>query len=240
MTTKPPQPPSRPKKTRKPRNWRDHAATPTPYNPLELDNLGRSVAQALLQQNPESLGSVTWMIGAGVYALYYSGNNSHYQAISGTDKPIYVGQARPEGTRKGNFDPSKVSCPLWDRLDEHRESIDQVESLNVADFTVRYLVAIEAFVALAERVMINDSRPVWNTIVDGFGNHNPGVPRRKDGRRPPWDELHPGRWWSHPHNMPTPSRVTAEMSRQRIVDHFAGKAVPELADEGIEADDGAR
>ncbi|MEV6363196.1 Eco29kI family restriction endonuclease [Nocardia asteroides] len=234
MTT----PPSKPKKARKSKNWRVGAAEPTPYNPLDLVNLGRSVERELLLRDPEPLGSVQLMIGAGVYALYYDGDNPLYQAIRGTETPIYVGQARPKGTRKGNVDPSDTGCPLWDRLYEHRESIEQTGDLDVKDFSVRYLVAIEVFVALAEGVMINDSRPVWNSVVDGFGNHDPGGPRRKDGMRPPWDELHPGRWWSHPDNMPTPSSVPAAMSRQRIMDHFAGKAVPELPDEdvSVEAD----
>lgn len=231
-----PRPPDRPKKARKPKNWRENAATPTPYNPLDLVNLGRSVERELLQRDREPLGSVALMTGAGVYALYYTGDNPLYKTIRGTEKPIYVGQARPEGTRKGNVDASKIGCPLWDRLHEHKESIDQVASLDVADFAVRYLVAIEVFVALAEGVMINDSRPVWNTVVDGFGNHDPGAARRKDGRRPPWDELHPGRWWSHPLHMPTASLIPAESSRQRVTDHFAGKIVPELSSDGIEVE----
>ncbi|MGW4644967.1 Eco29kI family restriction endonuclease [Kitasatospora sp. NPDC004289] len=50
------------------------------------------------------------MFGAGVYALYYTGAHPLYQAIRGTEKPIYVGQARPEGTRKGNADPKVSPC----------------------------------------------------------------------------------------------------------------------------------
>ncbi|MFJ1938129.1 Eco29kI family restriction endonuclease [Kitasatospora sp. NPDC088160] len=228
MTTPPERWPSKP---RKPRNWRAHALTPKPYNPLDLENLGRSVERELLKHDPEPLDSIKIMMGAGVYALYYTGSHPLYQAISGTETPIYVGQARPEGTRKGNVDPSKVSCPLWDRLGEHRMSIEQVEDLDVADFKVRYLVAIEAFVSLAERVMIMDARPVWNSVVDGFGNHDPGADRRRTGKRPPWDELHPGRWWSHPHHMPTPSLIPPEQSRQRIVAHLAGEVVPLILDE---------
>ncbi|MFC4125197.1 Eco29kI family restriction endonuclease [Nocardia rhizosphaerae] len=236
MTT-PPLPPPKPKKPRKPRGWRAKATKPQPYNPLDLVNLGRSVERELLLRDTEELGSVELMLGAGVYALYYDGDHSLYQAISGTETPIYVGQARPKGTRKGNVDPLDDGCPLWDRLAEHRQSIEQAVDLEVKDFTVRYLVAIEVFVALAEGVMINDSRPVWNSVVDGFGNHDPGAARRKDGRRPPWDELHPGRWWSHPHNMPTPSLIPPASSRQRILDHFAGKPVPELPTDDIEVED---
>ncbi|WP_231873184.1 MULTISPECIES: Eco29kI family restriction endonuclease [Kitasatospora] len=219
-------PPERwPSKPVKPKNWQAKALEPTPYNPLELDNLGRSVELELLKHTPERLDSIAIMKGAGVYALYYTGSHPLYQAIRGTERPIYVGQARPVGTRKGNADPSKIGCPLWDRLGEHRISIEQVEDLNITDFKVRYLVAIEAFVSLAERVMIKDARPVWNSVIDGFGNHDPGAERRRTGKRPPWDELHPGRWWSHPHHMPTPSLMSPEQSRQRIAAHFAGETV---------------
>lgn len=217
-------PKSRPAKPAKPAKWRDCALTPEPYNPLDLENVGRSVEAALLRHDPEPLGSIEIMIGAGAYALYYTGPNELYASISSDDciTPIYVGQARPEGTRKGNTDPSKVSAPLWDRLGEHRISIEQVHDLDVAHFKVRYLVAIEAFVSLAERVMIKDKRPVWNVVVDGFGNHDPGAKRRTSGKRPPWDALHPGRWWSHPLNMPTASLISADESRRRLAAHFKG------------------
>ncbi|MDH2408277.1 Eco29kI family restriction endonuclease [Streptomyces chitinivorans] len=178
------------------------------------------------------------MYGSGVYALYYNGPHELYAPISSPECriPIYVGQARPQGTRKAVVDNSEASVALWDRLvKDHKSSIEQVHDLEVEHFLVRYLVAIEAFVSLAERVMIRRYRPVWNSIVDGFGNHDPGKPRRKTGRRPPWDELHPGRWWSHPLNMPTPSRVPANLSRDRVRAFFAGQLSEEDI-EGIEAE----
>ncbi|MFE2046713.1 Eco29kI family restriction endonuclease [Streptomyces sp. NPDC059477] len=223
--TQPPEstPARYPGKPKKPRKWRTRARTLTEYNPLDLDNLGRSVAEALTRCVPEPITDVEIMFGAGVYALYYTGDNSLYEAISNPDceVPIYVGQARPQGTRKGVVDPAKQTCPLWDRIGEHRVSLEHAEGLDVADFKVRYLVAIEAFVSLAERALIRGHRPVWNRTVDGFGNHDPGANRRGDGARPPWDELHPGRWWSHPLHMPKPSTVAADESRARIAAHFA-------------------
>lgn len=210
-------------KSRKPRNWATLAQRPEPYNPLVLVNLGRSVELALLATDPVPLTSVPLVVGAGVYAIYYHGPHPLYQLISDQDGrvPIYVGKAVPAGGRKGLVDESKDGTPLWDRLQEHKESLEQVHDLDESDFSVRYLVAVDVFVPLAERVMIRQLRPVWNVVVDGFGNHDPGAPRRREGQRPPWDELHPGRWWSLPANMPTPSLVSVDESRTRIGRHLA-------------------
>ncbi|MFD3991921.1 Eco29kI family restriction endonuclease [Streptomyces sp. NPDC058583] len=199
---------------------------------MDLDNLGRSMEAELLTREPVPLSSVPPIYGSGVYVLYYVGPHPLYQEISdpACSQPIYVGQARPEGVRKGTRS-EKPGVKLWDRLFLHRRSIDQVYDLEADHFMVRYLVSIEAFVSLAERVMINHYRPVWNSVVDGFGNNDPGAPRRKTGARPAWDELHPGRWWSHPKSMPTPSNTPAEVSRTRVRALLEGK----LSDSELES-----
>ena len=38
-------------------------------------------------------------------------------------------------------------------------------------------------------------QPLWNTTVDGFGNHDPGAGRHEQAISE-WDVLHPGRPWS--------------------------------------------
>ncbi|MFI8193195.1 Eco29kI family restriction endonuclease [Streptomyces sp. NPDC085946] len=211
------------KKSSKPRNWKSQAERPKPYDPLALLNLGRSIELTLLEQAPVPITDVPLMIGAGVYAIYYTGEHELYQPIvwDYCRTPIYVGKAVPAGGRKGLVDDTKDTTALWDRIQEHRESLEQVSDLDVNDFMVRYLVAVEVFVSLAERVMIQQFKPVWNVVLDGFGNHDPGARRRRDGQRPPWDELHSGRWWSTPENMPNPSMITADESRRRIREHFS-------------------
>ncbi|MER7908632.1 Eco29kI family restriction endonuclease [Streptomyces sp. NPDC096068] len=222
-----PSPQKPPQKPRKSKTWRKAAEErhSAPYNPLDLENLGRSVEAELLSRDPEPLDEVSPVYGSGIYALYYCGSNPLYAKISSPDcrTPVYVGQARPTGVRKGTAEEKPDSTTLWDRIYEHKQSLLQVHDLKVSDFRVRYLVAIEAFVSIAERVIIRHYRPVWNSIVDGFGNHDPGANRRKDSYRPAWDELHPGRWWSHPDYMPTPSKTPAAVSRSRIQDLLAGK-----------------
>ncbi|WP_405615046.1 Eco29kI family restriction endonuclease [Streptomyces sp. NBC_01508] len=216
-----------PKKPGKTKSWHAKAAAGRhlPYNPLELESLGRSMEAQLMLCTPESLADVGPVYGSGIYALYYTGPNTLYSEISSPncEHPVYVGQARVTGVRKGRALENPDSVVLWDRLYEHRRSISQAHDLEVDDFQVRYLVAIEAFVSLAERVIIKHYHPVWNSIVDGFGNHDPGANRRPKSKRPAWDELHPGRWWSHPDNMPTPSKTPASLSRKRVRDLLSGK-----------------
>lgn len=45
---------------------------PLPYNPLDKQNLGASVAEALLGRKVRPLGSITRFGGAGIYAIYYT------------------------------------------------------------------------------------------------------------------------------------------------------------------------
>ena len=136
-----------------------------------------------------------------MYALYYKGGFSAYRPISLKSKPerevpIYVGKAVPAGARKGGFGldvaPGTV---LYGRLAEHADSIRQVENLDSSDFLCRYLVVDDIWIPLGESLLIQMFSPVWNRLIDGFGNHDPGKGRHQ-GQKPPWDVLHPGRAWA--------------------------------------------
>jgi hypothetical protein len=67
-------------------------------------------------------------------------------------------------------------------------------------------------VPLGESAVIRQHRPVWNVIVDGFGNHDPGSGRGK-GVRSRWDTLHPGRSWAdkYPQRKETASHIVQEI-----------------------------
>ena len=52
-----------------------------PFNPLDKRNLGDSVADALLETKAQSLPPEPF-IGAGVYALYYTGPFPAYRQLS--------------------------------------------------------------------------------------------------------------------------------------------------------------
>lgn len=110
--------------------------------------------------------------------------------------PIYVGKADSKGKRKGGFlsEDAKGNA-LYSRLRQHSTSIQQAENLSLDDFFCRYLVVDDLWISLGESLLIAEHAPVWNLLVEGFGNHNPGKGRHS-GARPLWDTLHPGRPWA--------------------------------------------
>lgn len=172
-----------------------------PFNPLDKRNLGESVAEAVLSTEVHKLPPEPF-IGAGVYVLYYTGSFPAYARLAERNRdnnyncPIYVGKAAPPGARKGGLgldvDPGAA---LQKRLTEHSESINAVENLEINDFRCRFLVVDDIWIPLAESLLIEKFRPVWNRVLDGFGNHDPGS-GRLDGKKPLWDCLHPGREWA--------------------------------------------
>ncbi len=46
-----------------------------------------------------------------------------------------------------------------------------------------------------EAALIKLHTPLWNSTVDGFGNHDPGSERYEQARSD-WDVLHSGRQWA--------------------------------------------
>ncbi len=175
----------------------------SPYDPLSRSNLGRSVAEAMLESTALPLRNLPRFAGAGIYAIYYKGPFPAYAELSRRNSaefraPIYVGKAIPEGGRKGGSE-TKAPSPyaLHKRLkSDHEKSILKATStLNIDDFFCRYLVVEDIWIALGENLLIARFRPIWNLLVDGFGNHAPGGGRGK-GMRPRWDVLHPGREWA--------------------------------------------
>ena len=175
---------------------------PSPYNPLDTKNLGASVAEALLETDAVPMAAITAFSGAGLYAIYYTGEFEAYVDIALRNRdgrfqwPLYIGKAIPAGGRKGGGRATGiVGTPLFGRLREHRMSLEQANNLDVADFHCRALVVEDIWIPLGEALLISKFAPVWNRLVDGFGNHTPGAGRFQ-GMRPRWDVLHPGRGWA--------------------------------------------
>ena len=172
----------------------------TPYNPLSKRNLAGSIVSKLLQQNPEEMPPPRFL-GAGIYLIYYTGSFSAYAKIANANQkgkfaqPIYVGKAIPAGGRKGleGFDVPHGHV-LSARIKQHADSIAAAKNLSLSDFRCRWLVVDEVFIPLGESLLINHFKPLWNVVVDGFGNHDPGS-GRVSGKKPAWDVLHPGRAW---------------------------------------------
>ncbi len=196
----------------------------SPYNPLDKRNLGKSVVDALLASAPTRLEDVSAFEGAGIYAIYYNGPFELYQTITfhdGSGDPIYVGKAVPSGSRKGaSLSASRTGRWLFNRISEHRESINAAQNLDVGDFSARYLAVDDIWIPLGEALLISAYNPVWNRLIDGFGNHDPGA-GRYNGLRPLWDVLHPGRPWAE--KCKQRSETREEIGRQ-IIDYFEANA----------------
>lgn len=60
---------------------------------------------------------------------------------------------------------------------EHRNSIRQTNNLDVADFHFTVVAMAVDLVAWGESVLIRHFRPVWCSIISGFGIHAPGKGR---------------------------------------------------------------
>lgn len=202
--------------------------TEVPFNPLDKKNLGVSVADAMLERPIGPLPPKENFLGAGIYALYYSGQYSAYKAICQLDKegkpsiPIYVGKAVPAGARKGGFGLDLPAGPvLYNRLAEHAESIQGTKNLDLKHFACRYLVVNDIWIPLGESLLIEMFSPIWNRLIDGFGNHPPGKGRFQQ-QRSPWDVLHPGRAWAEklqPHSK-------SEVDLHKAIEAYFAKAKP--------------
>lgn len=181
-----------------------------PYNPLDVSSIAVALAARLTEQQPLPLDGLPKFLGAGSYVLYYDGDFPAYGDLrhrdgnGELDRPIYIGKADPKGRRKaGQGGEDAITDPLvyspgtelWSRLSKHARSIAAATNLDIDDFYCRYLVITPIFAALGESVLIARYMPVWNAVIDGFGNNDPGS-GRYSGLVSKWDVLHPGRGWA--------------------------------------------
>lgn len=212
-----------------------------PYNPLDKMNLGKSVAGALLDQAVVALSDTTELQGAGVYAIYYTGSFPAYESVAARNRneefrqPIYVGKAIPKRGRKGDIttDTNKGTA-LRDRLRQHAASINQAVNLDLNDFYYRCLAVDDIWIPLGENMLIETFRPIWNVVIDGFGNKDPGA-RRATQHRSPWDVLHPGRVFAA---KLADGGITPEDITLRLGKFFAGQPISLISVQGdAEGDD---
>jgi len=194
------------------------------YNPLDYANLTKSCVEELMRRGPFPLPLKERFPGAGVYGLFYSGGFEPYADVRCNDasRPIYVGKAIPPGGRKG-AKSGKPHYSLFDRIAEHVKSINATSSLRVEEFTCRFLVVTPLWITMAERFLLEHYQPIWNVVLDGFGNHDPGSGRYK-GEITWWDVLHPGRGWAAKLQQ---TRSSAD-AQKRLRDFFAGRIEADL------------
>ena len=119
--------------------------------------------------------------GTGIYAVYYTGKNPIYKKYAELNRlsysyPIYVGKAVPKGWRQARVSDNLASQSkeLFGRLREHSRSIGITRDLELQDFSCRFVIFEDAssdMISTIEAALIKLNMPLWNTTVDGFGNH---------------------------------------------------------------------
>ena len=163
-----------------------------------------------------------------MYAIYYVGHFKAYQPVwrlnenGRFEQPIYVGKAVPKGARKGGlaFDAG-TGTALRDRLRIHAATINEAENLNIEDFHYRALTVDDIWIPLGENVLIEKFQPLWNRVIDGFGNKTPGKGRATQ-KMSSWDVLHPGRAYVRMLGLAANPMSEAQVGK-RIEEFFAGK-----------------
>lgn len=166
--------------------------------------------------------------GAGVYALYCTATTGLYQKYGNVinqlayNVPIYIGKAVPDGWRQSRDISAAARCSkLSSRLADHQKSIEAGAGLNIDDFSCRFVIfegATVNMIAAVEAALIAQLNPLWNSVIDGFGNHDPGA-GRKGGKTSQWDCLHPGRAWAA--KLPPCDQTQNELKR-RVKDYLVG------------------
>ena len=205
-----------------------------PFDPLNTKNLAIAVAKALLERKAKPLIDLATFRGAGIYCIYYVGTYQLYQPMADENRdadnprwPIYIGRAIPPGGRTGQFNLSATDTPaLYNRLREHADSLRSASNLDLNDFVCRFLIVQDLWIPLAEQLLIAHFAPVWNNLVVGFGNHDPGS-GRYGGLCPRWDVLHPGRVWAA---RLKPRLETVSAIEREVTLYLRGAAVPSVID----------
>ncbi|MCM1489347.1 MAG: Eco29kI family restriction endonuclease [Muribaculum sp.] len=157
-------------------------------------------------------------VGAGVYALYYIGKSGIYKKFHEINRleysqPIYVGKAVPRGWRQGRIEESR-SNELYRRLCDHAKSINAAKNIKANDFLCRFMIlenAASNLIGTVEAALIRHYQPLWNCIVDGFGNHDPGKGRYNQ-EKSEWDIIHPGRQWANKCTQSSKTKIEIETS----------------------------
>lgn len=167
------------------------------FDPSNPKVIGRFVALAMVAQQRHPLADIPTVYGAGVYAIYYKGPFELYEAWSGTEHPLYVGQAAPADRNART--PTDQGPRLSARLNEHKKNISKATStLDINDFEYRSLVVQSGWETAAEDYLIHLFRPLWNNetaILYGLGKHGDAATTRAN-KRSPWDTIHEGRGWA--------------------------------------------
>ena len=186
------------------------------FDLTQPETIGEVIVYKLEQRAKERLSDIKPFYGSGVYALYYHDGLSAYEAITGTDCPIYVGSAGPETP---NASSTKLQgTKLFDRIMEHlKKSVSQSRNLKADEFFCRYLVVQSGLEKAAEDFLIRRYSPAWNKeskVCSGIGKHGDRARQELSD----WDVMHGGREWAG--SQKSRSGKTPAIVESNIVAHF--------------------
>ena len=71
-------------------------------------------------------------------------------------------------------------------------------------------------IGTVEAALIRYYKPIWNTKIDGFGNHDPGSGRYNQAKSE-WDTIHPGRPWA---DKCVGRSSTIDKVEEKVVEYF--------------------
>ncbi|OEZ99471.1 Eco29kI restriction endonuclease [Janthinobacterium sp. HH107] len=141
------------------------------------------------------LSDLPRMPGCGVYGIFLvDAEGTHYTGWD-TSRPIYVGKAVPPGSRQGRGEMDGNVHKLIMRLQEHRRSLENASNLGSSRFECRFMIMngyATDLIGAMESYIIRHIQPLWNSHIDGFGNHAPGSGRYAQAPSE-WDTIHAGR-----------------------------------------------
>ncbi len=184
-----------------------------PGNPATISFF---VALAMTAQPRLPITDLRNFYGAGVYAIYYRGKFAPYRPISGSETPIYVGQAAPQSPAARTAREQGTS--LSRRLLEHKKNIEKATTtLKISDFDYRALVVQPGWETGSENYLIRLFKPVWNKemkLAYGIGKHGDSSDTRGN-KRSPWDTLHPARQWAT-----TEHKKSVQSIEEELAKHF--------------------
>lgn len=211
---------------------------PAYFDPLSTIELTAQICRKFEEQPSVPLAEVPPFDGAGLYAIYYTGsNNPLYRPLRGYLIPVYVGSAQFHSSATGRTIRSRV--PLHLRVREHQRSIGESD-LDIGDFAVRLLLMPDVHIDLGENGLRVGYKPVWNSVLRGFGSHEQGAQTRTSAQTI-WDSVHAGRARTHGRPRDAGSHVAmaaklielqvAACGTRRALDwtHFDPDAIPESA-----------
>lgn len=172
-------------------------------NDEQIDELLKDILRFFNGTPVQPLPPDEKFVGAGCYALYYTGKtNPEYNILYELNRteyriPIYVGKAVPSGWRQSRISESSDGAELYNRLRDHYKSISNSCNLDISNFACRFTIfegKSVGMIASVEAKLIETYMPLWNSCIDGFGNHDPGSGRYAQAVSE-WDSLHQGRPW---------------------------------------------